>query len=512
MAARENQGYIIGIIILSILTVVLLLLTVLSTMKAYENHDNWTAADTETAYFRALADTQKVKSDVIAAYVGIEGVSVAEVPTLLNSIDRFVGQVDAARAGDITSIRDSAEKIRGIYEDDMKLTKSISSQQADLADLTYKGTIRKFSATVQGLTRTLVDNDQLKAQALQDSKDQLERLQASVEEKTKSVEDLTDRLAKEEQRNAAKENEYQTQLESAQAANEQLAVEAQESLEIKANEIAGLQGQLSEINEQVVILKEKVNYYEGGERFYLPDGQITQVAHNSKDVYINRGSADGLKNGMTFTVIDNSNDQFEKDQPYKAKIQVTKITGPHQAKARITEPGADPILPKDYIVTITWDPGFSVPIAIAGFIDLDGDGSSDLQKLIQQIRRNGGNVVASHDTDGNITGSIDATTRYFVQGPSGRTGVSYSGNASRASQKLNAQAKKFNVEQIGLRDLLNWMGQHLASNTQQLDSGLSTNSAEFPRRSRTGSGSKLLGGGASPSGSGSSNTDGSGSR
>ena len=87
------------------------------------------------------------------------------------------------------------------------------------------------------------------------------------------------------------------------------------------------------------------------------------------------------------------------------------------AEARIViQDNINPILTKDFISTSVWEPGYSVPVALAGFFDLDGDGNSDLQRLISNIQQNGGNVVAYHDEEGTVVGEIDEYTRYFVTG------------------------------------------------------------------------------------------------
>jgi hypothetical protein len=101
-------------------------------------------------------------------------------------------------------------------------------------------------------------------------------------------------------------------------------------------------------------------------------------------------------------------------------------------------------------LTATWNPGRSVPMAITGPIDIDGDGANDLAELKTLITNNGGTIVAFQDTDGSYHGNIDATTRYLVVGKSNATAL--------ASNRLVLDAKKYSVQQIDVAKFLKLIG------------------------------------------------------
>jgi len=128
-------------------------------------------------------------------------------------------------------------------------------------------------------------------------------------------------------------------------------------------------------------------------------------------------------------------------------------------------------VPKDHVLgsalEATFKRGETVTIALGGFFDLDGDGVSDLEKLKKMIARNGGRVVASHDADGNVTGKIDSSTRFFVLGPTPRDG---SKKIFDAMASMKEQAESNSVEIIELRKLLNWMGIDSSEKIERLDS------------------------------------------
>ncbi len=119
------------------------------------------------------------------------------------------------------------------------------------------------------------------------------------------------------------------------------------------------------------------------------------------------------------------------------------------------------------MVTSTWDPGYSVPIAIVGFIDLDGDGSSDLQRLISIVQGQGyGNVVAYHDDEGKIIGKIDENTRYFVKGDDPL------GDATDGYNKLDKERERFQTRQISVQEFLNEMGHRNEARIRRFDENL----------------------------------------
>ena len=241
MAARENQGYLIGIIVLSILSVVLLLFAVLSTMKAYENYDKLQASLSDATLNKALADSWQTKSDLLAAMIGLEGKTTAEIATLLGSFDRFARNVNPDQASQVTAVRESAEAANAIYNDDMKLNAaSAAAGESAEADLTWKGTINKLTASMSGLNTRLYSNNQESRKVQQDAEDKLTNMKARLDENAKTLSDTKAALVDEKKRNALKEDELNQSVQTAQNKLQALAQESTDQLEIKENEIAAL--------------------------------------------------------------------------------------------------------------------------------------------------------------------------------------------------------------------------------------------------------------------------------
>ncbi len=152
-------------------------------------------------------------------------------------------------------------------------------------------------------------------------------------------------------------------------------------------------------------------------KFESTQGEIRYVMRGGEVVTINLGSADALRPGVTFGVIDRDETRLQ-DAKVKATIQVTKIRGQHLAEARVVALPAleTPIIEGDYIYSPFWAPGRRVKIALAGDIDIDGDKRPDNDALAGLIKAAGAEVTARISANGAIEGKLDATIRFLVIG------------------------------------------------------------------------------------------------
>lgn len=117
-------------------------------------------------------------------------------------------------------------------------------------------------------------------------------------------------------------------------------------------------------------------------------------------------------------------------------------------------------------ISATWNPRYSATYAIAGPIDIDGDGADDSAMLKKLISKNGGTVVASRDSAGFITGKIDGTTCFLV--------VEDPTDPTITSNKLVLDANKNSVPLIGAEKLLKRIGVQ----TDKTENGFQTRKTE----------------------------------
>ncbi|MDO4559118.1 MAG: hypothetical protein Q4C47_09140 [Planctomycetia bacterium] len=138
--------------------------------------------------------------------------------------------------------------------------------------------------------------------------------------------------------------------------------------------------------------------------FEVALGKVEYVRQDRNMVWISLGSDDKLPLLTTFAVYD-SDATDVSGAPKKASIEITDILGPHLAQGNILEGAStNPIIPGDLIHTPLWTPGLQKHFAMAGLIDLDGDGQDDRETLRSLIEASGGVVDA--DVTENTTSLI----------------------------------------------------------------------------------------------------------
>ncbi len=153
------------------------------------------------------------------------------------------------------------------------------------------------------------------------------------------------------------------------------------------------------------------------DQFETTQGEVRFVVRGGNVCTINLGSADALRPNVTFGVFDADEIRMQ-DAKVKATIQVTQIQGPHLALARViaTPEIRNPIIAGDKIYSPFWAPGRRVKIALAGDIDIDGDGRPDNDAIKGQIKAAGAEVAAEVSASGAITGKLDSSIRFLVVG------------------------------------------------------------------------------------------------
>ena len=146
-----------------------------------------------------------------------------------------------------------------------------------------------------------------------------------------------------------------------------------------------------------------------------PDGKLVRVALGTKTAWINRGTKDRLQPGTIFLA---HSPRAINASPVHAKcrLRVTRILGPSLAELQVLDlkPG-NPVVKGDVATSVLWSPGLVEKIAIAGIVDLDGDGRSDLDSLRRWIESAGAKVIVYTGDDGTHQGKqIDGTTHMLV--------------------------------------------------------------------------------------------------
>ncbi len=482
--ARENQGYLIGIIILSLLTVILAICTFLGFSANAENRQQRTAMESEKSGLQKRVDAQNSYINVMKRFIGIEG-SAAEIPDLVNSVKSR----DAAIGEDL-------DKTQAAFDGAMR--KFLSTEQNKDLNLINLVSDIELNLSDSHKSITAANNRVSKLLDEQKAKDTAHEQQILAKEAT--IGELQSQLDAEKKRNQEAEQQLLTEFERAKTAHTQAMTrldDSQKALQEKVNDFNNLK---AETDKTIFALREEIRRLTKINND-VADGRITDVSRHTDLVYIDLGSADGLKVRQRFAVYDRTETIFQKYLG-KAFIEVTEIQGPHRAAARIIPQPAvedvidlinlderngqissdeasnlrvqvlnkrnnpNPVLSFDYILSDVWDPGYAVSVALAGHIDVDGDGISDLPVVQSRIEQNGGRIVAMHDLEGNITGQIEPNTRFIVIGDEPRNEA-----AMKAYTQLVEDAKKNQVQQLSLRELFFALGFQGEAKVERVDTG-----------------------------------------
>jgi hypothetical protein len=188
-------------------------------------------------------------------------------------------------------------------------------------------------------------------------------------------------------------------------------------------------------------------------------GEVRWVNQHQGVVWIDLGRADALRPQTTFSVFAaGTGDMTEIGK--KASIEVTEVLDNHLAKARVLDDQpANPIVPGDKIFTPVWSLGEKRHFAIAGLVDLNGDGRFDpeeLRRLCTLIEMNGGVVDAPLDAEGKRRGKMTLDTRYLIEGE--KPDAASSAALIADFSMMTGDAKNLRVETITLDKFLDRMG------------------------------------------------------
>ena len=162
----------------------------------------------------------------------------------------------------------------------------------------------------------------------------------------------------------------------------------------------------------------------------------------------------------------------------KGSIEVTQILGDHLAEARVLDDQpSNPIVPGDKIHTVLWSPGQQRHFALAGFFDIDGDGRSDLQTVMDLIKANGGVVdayIADSGKDKNKQqGEITVNTNYLILGEA-PTEKGDPGQLA-AFTKMLRDAAQLRIPTMQFGDMLQGMGWRNLSPVVRYGRGINPN-------------------------------------
>lgn len=440
MASRESQGLQIALILFVMVTVVLAVTTYFYFRQAEEKTKKAADAEVKAKQLDNAAKQLDYENQVLKHVIGLKADDTkteAELESIKQSLggNKYIEELLAAFKQDMAVYGAGFDPNKTLNYRTLPnhLMDQVNRRNSQLAD--QDATIAKLQAEKQEVQRTeALRTAKAEADLAKAQQDYAARVQQFAVDRQKLTQEKTDLAAQIPLKNA-----QITKLEATMAT----------AIEQRDTELRSLQA-------SAAMAREKLDEVMKPQEFERPDGKIVYVNQRADVVWIDLGSADGLKRQMTFSVYD-QNQVGATNAETKGSIQVTAIKEPHTAEARILESDlSNPIMTGDKIYSPTFRKGQKTRFALAGFLDIDGDGKSDQQKVKSIITTNGGEVDAELLPDGSIAGKITLDTRYLVRGeaPTDRTKE----QLINGWNTMIGEATRKGLETMALDELLARMG------------------------------------------------------
>jgi hypothetical protein len=418
MAKRESQGLQIALIVFVMITVLFMVTTVLFWKKFDTARAE--ASDLQNRLSRAETDRRAAQDE------------------MGNIKEKLLGY---PRETAYTEIENEFNKVMLAYAqslpEDQRNYKNLPDQLIKaLAD--QSGRLTKASSTEMDLKRQRDEVGKRESERASQALKEKEAAEGTLAQEKSQYDRDRQRI---EQAQTQELNSYRTNL----ATREEEIKKKTDEIGLKDKEVRDLTLNNEKLRDQVKgYLTESLD---------VPDGRIIYVNQRLRRVYIDLGLSDAVRPQMTFDVYDA--DAASLAQPrVKGKIEVVRVVDDHSCEATIrTDELKNPILAGDVIHSHIWQPGSRQRFALAGKIDVDEDGRSDLDLVKSLIEINGGIIDAVVDDEGKLTGQVTIQTRYLALGP-----APTEDEPLRAYTAIIKEADTQGVQKISLDQILNYVG------------------------------------------------------
>lgn len=464
-AARESQGYVIAVIILVLLSLVLALVAFLGWSSAGEHASVREKLEEQQKFNEAYLKIEDYKIQALLGMIGDEGKTPDDIKTSVNLMNTAAtsGTFETSERQQLNDLVANFRKIEERYQAEV-LDTLVTIDGVDVKQATYRERIRnlvnvvakKVNQNVVQIRQTS-DAEKTAEVKIKEKDEELKVAQAAALEAQKL-------LAETNALKLASEKELKNEV---AAATEKLTEKIgafDEFKQVASKMERDFTKQVQTLDTEVANLQRRIRRFTT-QSFEYADAKITNVSSPLHTVFLDIGSRDGLAVNRTFSIYDASVTNFE-DAPIKGSIEIISLRE-SSCEARIKdEDPTNPILRGDQALSPVWDPGVTVRYALSGRFDMDGDKFDDTDKLIREIERNGGEVVVRHDEEGNITGELNTSIDFLVEG--NKTLIDEPGIIN-AMKKMREDADKYTVTELEMDKLLKQMGQSSRATTVKFD-------------------------------------------
>jgi hypothetical protein len=469
MPPRSQQGESKQGLIITLVFFILATLTLgVTTYFGYSEQDKLDKAAKEAKRsedtFKGERDYYKAQAMMYRAYMGMsEGMDGADtLGTLKGQLDGSLGQ----------NVKDKADVTKTL-----KALEGKYGWNGNQPKETLDGTINKWRTDYEGLAnRNKRTEDELKKAQLN-----LQRRTQDLEIARKEFDDNLKKLSDKFQQDFTKSNEdlnqFRTKVEQESQKLEEVRKQAKEAEDGLKATVSKRESEIKDLQKSVERKQSELEERQAKNPItsenLRKDWKIVRMDPRGLNPYINLGSADRVRPQLTFTIHGVGADGRPKAQS-KGALEVVNVLGPHLAQARITsvrDRNRDPIVENDVIYNASWNPNIKKHVAIAGIVDLTGDGRDSLPEFIRNLERQNIVVDAYLKPDATPSGQITYQTDYLILG--GVPERSGGGKAEESEKRLmearkqmQEEAKKYGVQVKSLQSFLEMIGYTLPHPTE----------------------------------------------
>jgi hypothetical protein len=442
MAPRDRNLFAWQAYVIAMSFVVLALIVALGwTLASYSNIER--QRDEAQNKATTAADAHRKLSEEVQLFKGMLGQQ--------QFTEAEWGQLESSASSD------EQKKLQDQYKKDM----SLFGPNEPLQNKNYP----KLSET---LMRELRDRNLQIDAANRSQAELVKKTESTIQNETKAREAAEAKADSLEKELETARIDFQAKLDEGQKIISQVNETLQKSNAAHAKEKAKLEALVKEKTQRAdelvslnMKLKKRLMEVEG-EEFQAAQGMIVNVAEGGNVVYINLGSADNLRTGVKFGIIDPQETRLKDAKP-KAHLEIAEILGPNLSRGKVISGDLQvPVIIHDLVYSLVWQKGRKTRFALMGKMDMNGDGLDDREALKEMILQSGGEISEDLGPDGKASGQMTVDTNWLIVGEGYKVTANEDLDPRQRDfrQKyadMQQRAKELAVSQINLDKVLVWL-------------------------------------------------------
>jgi hypothetical protein len=417
-AANESQG-------LKIATAAFVTLAVILAVTSYFLYSAYSRAEAQSESAQEkLRAAQKAQSEAISQYDEFR----KYVGTSADDFDQAKTQVAAHLKKVDTRLNELASNIIALIDK----AQSAGAQGKELEDAkarvqqiisSYRSEPNKSYTSILDRVIELLESAAISKTSLAINYLELRRMLESANANAKQAIDVSAKAASDSKTDLeAEHGKHESERQTLLTKVDQLQTDNDK----KATQIANLETQLRQFREESDrklelarnINRELRDRVEQRENVLdRPDGYITYVDLDRREVHVNVTRRQGARPQMKMTIFAAGSPGVPTEQP-KGNIQLIQV-GDDYSIGRIDRQvsSIDPIRVGDIVYSAAWSPDEPMRFALIGKIDVNRDGRDDRQDLKRMIEEAGGIVdydLPPPEAGGKPTGKLTARIAWYV--------------------------------------------------------------------------------------------------